>query len=205
MLEGPQGLPNESKSLSATMPTLPPGPRFLLQHIHYISLPPAAVFLGSILAQRLGDVNLPTFAIALAYLLSFPIFWFGYRFWRDLSVKRAAAARGAIVLPLAKLTKDIKFTGEERYPRRFSPGNLILACAPNFKLPGDFLFRLCEIWGHSFMLELYSFQRASYTFQYPVISIDIQPNLSVASQLFTTEPEHIKVSFIPASLRCTVW
>ena len=130
MVEGPQGLPNETKSLSSTMPTLPPGPRFLLQHIHYISLPPASVFLGNILAQRLGDVNLPTFAIALAYLLSFPIFWFGYRIWRDLSVKRAAAARGAIVLPLAKLTKDIKFTEEERYPRRSSPGNLILAYVP---------------------------------------------------------------------------
>ncbi|TBU45855.1 cytochrome P450 monooxygenase pc-2 [Dichomitus squalens] len=132
------------------MPTLPPGPRFLLRHMHYLVLPPTSVFLGAVLVQGLGGVRLPTLAIVLAYLLSFPFFWLGYRAWRDVSIKRAAAARGAIVLPLAKLTKDIKFTGEEGYPR-------------------DFLFRLCEIWGHSFMLELYSVER-----------------------LFTSEPEHIK-------------
>ncbi|KAI1794078.1 cytochrome P450 monooxygenase pc-2 [Ganoderma leucocontextum] len=128
---------------------LPPGPRFLARRIHYISAPPFCVFLGTSLARSFGGVHLPTLAVILAYLLSFPLFLLGYRAWKDISTKRAAAAHGAVVAPMAKLG-GIKMNGQNGYPR-------------------DFLFRLCEVWGNSFVLELYYLKR-----------------------LFVVEPEHIK-------------
>ncbi|PIL36132.1 cytochrome P450 [Ganoderma sinense ZZ0214-1] len=128
---------------------LPPGPRFLVRRIHYISTPPVCVLLGTTLARTLGGVQLPTAAVILAYALSFPLFLLGYRAWKNISMKRAAASLGAAMAPMAKL-ESIQIKGENGYPR-------------------DFLFRLCEVWGNSFILEIYYLKR-----------------------IFTVEPEHIK-------------
>ena len=99
---------------------LPPGPTFLVRRFHYISTPPICVFLGTSLARTLGGVQLPTVVVVLAYVLSFPLFLLGYRTWENVSTKRAAAALGAVVAPMAKF-KGIQMKGDEVYPRVFLP------------------------------------------------------------------------------------
>ena len=95
---------------------LPPGPRFLARRIHYISTPPICVFLATTLARTLGGVQLPTLAVVLVYILSFPLFLLGYRSWKNISTKRAAAAHGAVMAPMAK-SRGIPMKGEQGYPR----------------------------------------------------------------------------------------
>ncbi|TBU33844.1 cytochrome P450 monooxygenase pc-3 [Dichomitus squalens] len=121
------------------MARLPPGPRYLLSHLHYVALPPATVFLGTSVARAYAGVHIHALVVAVASFLSFPIFWLVYRAWRDTSANRAAAAHGAIVAPLAS-TQGVKRRGKEGYPR-------------------DFLFRLSEIWGNTFSFEAYGLKR----------------------------------------------
>lgn len=104
---------------------LPPGPRFLARRIHYISTPPVCVLLGTTLARTIG-FQLPTVVVVFAYILSFPLFLLGYRVWKHISTKRAAAAYGAVMAPMAKLG-GIKMKGENGYPRMLF---VIRACFP---------------------------------------------------------------------------
>lgn len=134
---------------------LPPGPRLLISRIPYVSTPPLCVFLATSLLKTLGALHLPTFVVILACCLSFPLFLLGRRAWKDVSTKKAAAARGAIVAPLAK--RDAIMAGEEkRFPRTFL--GPLLSESTDAELEGavlgDSLFRLCETHGYSFMLKM---------------------------------------------------
>ncbi|RPD74231.1 cytochrome P450 [Lentinus tigrinus ALCF2SS1-7] len=131
------------------MRNLPPGPTFLLHHLPAIATPPVVTVLAAYAVGRLSGVHLPVWVVVAACFASFPVFIFGRSAWADLRARRAAAALGAEVAVRAN-RKDVKPSGEDKFPR-------------------DFLFRLCEINGNTFVLQLYSLKR-----------------------FFTIEPEHVK-------------
>ncbi|RDX55061.1 cytochrome P450 [Lentinus brumalis] len=131
------------------MPTLPPGPSFVLRNFHVIATPPVLTLITAYAVGRFFDIHLPVWLLVAACLTSIPVSQFARSAWTDLKAKRTAAALGAS-LPVRVDKKDAKPSGEKKYPR-------------------DFLFRLCEKYGNTFILESYTFKR-----------------------VFTTEPEHVK-------------
>ncbi|KAI0703354.1 cytochrome P450 [Cerioporus squamosus] len=130
------------------MLTLPPGPSFLLRNLHVISAPPLVTLLIAYAVSRLSGVDVPVWLLVAASLASFPVWLFGRNVWTDMKARRTAAALGASMPILVR--DDVKPSGDDRYPR-------------------DFLFRLCEQYGNTFILQLYALKR-----------------------LFTIEPEHVK-------------
>ncbi|KAI0358372.1 cytochrome P450 [Trametes cingulata] len=132
------------------MAALPPGPRFILAHLHYIVLPPLGVLSVHYIAGALFGLYIPPRAIVPLCVLSVPLFFFGSVAWEELRWKAAAASRGATLPPVARVRGDVIRAGENRFPR-------------------DFLFRLCEQYGNTFLVEIYFIKR-----------------------LFTTEPDHVK-------------
>ncbi|KAI0775658.1 cytochrome P450 [Trametes elegans] len=143
----------DSFIMSTAPSRLPPGPRFVLEHLPYIAGPPlftvAAVYLCDHVLGIVKPVSM-TLTIALG-LLSFPLYILGYMAWEEIRWKRAAAAHGA-ALPRIADGKNITALGDSvnRYPR-------------------DALFKLSEVYGNTFMIDI-----------------------AYAKRFFTTEPEHIK-------------
>ncbi|KAI0703355.1 cytochrome P450 [Cerioporus squamosus] len=121
------------------MPTLPPGPTWVLRNLHVFATPPILTFLTAYAADRLFGIHLPVWLLVTACLTSFPVFLLGRSAWSDLKARRTAAALGAS-LPVRVNKKDVKPSGETKYPR-------------------DFLFRLCEKYGNTFTFQLYTFKR----------------------------------------------
>ncbi|KAI0645640.1 cytochrome P450 [Trametes meyenii] len=128
---------------------LPPGLRFVLQHLHYAVVPPLLAILITQLLARFFNLYLPLWAVVPISILSLPAFIFVRIFWENAAWKRAAAAGGAILPPLIKRSE-------------FPPPD-------ERKFPRDSLFRICEKYGNTFLIELFGLKR-----------------------FFTTEPEHIK-------------
>ncbi|KAI0374100.1 cytochrome P450 [Pilatotrama ljubarskyi] len=131
------------------MAVLPPGPRFVLEHLHYILGPPLFTLLVGYVAGRLLGLEIPGWAAVMCI----PSLWlclFGSIILEELRWKAGAASHGATIPPVARVKGDAFRSGENRFPR-------------------DFLFRLCERHGNTFLIEIYFIKR-----------------------LFTTEPEHIK-------------
>ncbi|KAH9892521.1 cytochrome P450 monooxygenase pc-2 [Cubamyces lactineus] len=136
---------------ASSMPTLPPGPRFLLQHLHYIAIPPTfTLFITNFIARFFGQ-PFPTWAALILSIVSFPAFFFGYLTLEEFRWRRAAAAHGA-TLPRIARKSDMASAGEAEH-----------------HFPRDFLFRLCEKYGNTLLLEILFVKR-----------------------FFTTEPEYIK-------------
>nr|BED42920.1 cytochrome P450 monooxygenase [Trametes versicolor] len=129
---------------------MPPGPRFLLEHLHYIAVPLSLPFLAAFVSRRFFDVSIPTWALVPLVFLSIPLSFLAYVVWRKVSWMRSAAAHGA-KLPRETNRKDAQTTdSQNRYPR-------------------DFLFKLCEKYGYTFVINLFFMKR-----------------------FFTVEPDHIK-------------
>ncbi|KAI0328645.1 cytochrome P450 [Cubamyces sp. BRFM 1775] len=138
-------------SEASSMPAIPPGPRFLLQHLHYIAIPPTfTLLITNVIARFLGQ-SVPVWAAVILSIVSFPAFFFGYLTLEEFRWRRAAAAHGA-TLPRIARKSDMAAAGEAEH-----------------RFPRDFLFRLCETYGNTLLLEIFFVKR-----------------------FFTTEPEYIK-------------
>lgn len=98
---------------------LPPGPKFVLRHVHYLFGPPALTFATLRALRRVGGLPVPFWLTCILTLLSFPLFFIGNTIWRDLSKKRRAAALGAQLPPIAEQVKDDLRDGDKRFPRMF--------------------------------------------------------------------------------------
>ncbi|OJT15760.1 hypothetical protein TRAPUB_4308 [Trametes pubescens] len=96
---------------------MPPGPRFLLEHLHYIVVPPSFPFLAVFLSRRFFDVSVPTWALVPLVVLSIPLSFFVYVVWRKFSWSRSAAAHGAKLPPETKRRDAQTTDSEKRYPR----------------------------------------------------------------------------------------
>ncbi|CDO75353.1 hypothetical protein BN946_scf184966.g21 [Trametes cinnabarina] len=133
------------------MVALPPGPRFILRHLHYIAFPPTVAFLTINIANWLLGVTVPTWVAAILSIISYPAILFSYIALEERRWRRSAAAHGATLPPIVKKT-DFNVVGdvENRFPR-------------------DMLFRVCEKYGNTFLLEIFFVKR-----------------------FFTSEPEHVK-------------
>ncbi|KAI0745823.1 cytochrome P450 monooxygenase pc-2 [Earliella scabrosa] len=129
---------------------LPPGPKFLLRNAHYVAGPPLATFVGIYALRRLAVLTVSSWLVTLAVVLSLPVFYFGNKSWSDFQTRRKAERLGLAIAPRASMPNDLAFDPNKDYPMKF-------------------LFRLCELFGNHFIIELYTIQR-----------------------FFTTEPEHIK-------------
>ncbi|KAI9060248.1 cytochrome P450 [Trametes sanguinea] len=136
---------------ASKMDVLPPGPRFILWNVHYIATPPALTLLAINIASRLFRVAVPTWAVVVLSLASFPVILFGYVAWQERRWRKAAAAHGATLPPIVK-KRDVKTDDE-----------------PEKRFPRDMLFKLCEKYGYTFLIEIFFVKR-----------------------FFTNEPEHIK-------------
>ncbi|KAI0675255.1 cytochrome P450 monooxygenase pc-3 [Trametes maxima] len=131
------------------MSTLPPGLRFLLQHLHYAAVLLVFAILTTQLLARFFDLHPPLWVVIPVSILPLPSFIFVRIAWENAAWKRAAASGGTILPPLVKRSE-------------FPP-------ADEKKFPRDSLFRVCEKYGNTFLIELFWLKR-----------------------FFTTEPEHIK-------------
>lgn len=96
---------------------MPPGPRFLLEHLHYIVVPLSLPFLAAFVSRRFFDVSIPTWALVPLVFVSIPLSFLAYVVWRKVSWMRSAAAHGA-KLPRETARKDAQTTdSQNRYPR----------------------------------------------------------------------------------------
>ncbi|CDO72297.1 hypothetical protein BN946_scf184970.g149 [Trametes cinnabarina] len=82
-----------------TMPSLPPGPRYLIAQLPNVFTPPIVVFSLTYLARSQLHISLPTWLVALAYLLSWPIAFTALVQWHDYTNARRARASGAVMPP----------------------------------------------------------------------------------------------------------
>lgn len=89
------------------MPSLPPGPSFVLRNLHVIATPPAFTLLTAYAVGRLFDIHLPVWLLVAACLASFPVFVHVRNAWSEVKARRTAAALGAR-LPVRASRKDIK-------------------------------------------------------------------------------------------------
>ncbi|KAI0823758.1 cytochrome P450 [Trametes gibbosa] len=128
---------------------MPPGPRFLLDHLKFIVVPPVIPLITARVCKDVLDVSVATWLVILQSVLLIPLSVFCNILWKNFRMSRAAAAAGAM-LPVEAKKAGIEIYGQERFPR-------------------DVLFRLCQKYGNTFVIQLFYMKR-----------------------LFTTEPEHIK-------------
>ena len=98
------------------MPSLPPGPAFVLSHLPAFLAPPVATALTAYAIRRLSGIHLPVWLVVVACLASFPVSIFGRSAWADVKARRTAAVLGADV-PILANKKDVKPSGETKFPR----------------------------------------------------------------------------------------
>ena len=55
------------------MASLPPGPRYVVAHLHQLVLPPATVYVIAFLSRHYLQYAPPSWLLVLAYSLSWPI------------------------------------------------------------------------------------------------------------------------------------
>ena len=160
-MSGTTNIVKSPDSDASSMLTIPPGPRFLLQHLHYIAIPPAfTLFITNVIARFLGQ-PVPIWAALFLAIVSFPAFFFGNLTLEEFRWRRAAAAHGA-TLPRIARKSDMKTTGEaeDRFPRQYLHHDLVdIPYSPRDVPSGDFLFRLCEKYGNTLLLEIFFVKR----------------------------------------------
>jgi len=103
---------------------LPPGPVYVLQNLHLVILPSAAVYLTSRLARHL-DIVTPPWILIAAIIFTLPALAFAkdqYKGWKD---RRAAKSLGAILPPHVQ---ESAFTVAKKALRSLHgfPGQLLL-------------------------------------------------------------------------------
>ncbi|KAI0652994.1 cytochrome P450 monooxygenase pc-3 [Cubamyces menziesii] len=79
------------------MPSLPPGPRYLVSQLPNVLTPPAIVYALTYLARERLHLSPPTWLLALAYLLSWPLAFTAFVQWHDYSNARRARAQGTVI------------------------------------------------------------------------------------------------------------
>ncbi|KAI0630296.1 cytochrome P450 [Trametes polyzona] len=126
---------------TSSKPVMAPGPQFILDHWHYLVLPPALPFLVAYAGRRFFDVSIPLWVLIPSAFLSIPLVALAVVKWNDYNWARRAAAHGAVMPVVAKrdgipIPKD------------------------NTRFPRDVFFRLSEKYGHTFLIELYNMKRA---------------------------------------------
>lgn len=104
---------------------LPPGPVYVLQNLHVVVLPSAAVYVSSRLARHYLDIVTPTWVLITAIVCTLPALAFAkdqYKSWKD---RRAARSLGAILPPHAQ---ESAFTVAKKAMRSLHdfPGRLLL-------------------------------------------------------------------------------
>lgn len=94
-----------------------PGPHFVLEHLHFVLIPPASPFLTTYICQRFFDIFVPTWTVVFLSLVALPLLISSYLVWRHYRWSRAAAAHGEKT-PVQMSKHDAKQKGgEKRYAR----------------------------------------------------------------------------------------
>ncbi|KIP04058.1 hypothetical protein PHLGIDRAFT_129763 [Phlebiopsis gigantea 11061_1 CR5-6] len=81
---------------------LPPGALYLAPRVPQLLAPPAAVYATSYVARTHFSVPTPTWVLAIAYVLCYPLALAAYIQWRDFTIARDAAAAGAVMPPVVE-------------------------------------------------------------------------------------------------------
>lgn len=81
---------------------LPPGALYLAPRVPQLLAPPAAVYATSYVARTHFSVPTPTWVLAIAYVLCYPLALTAYIQWRDFKIARDAAAAGAVMPPVVE-------------------------------------------------------------------------------------------------------
>ena len=81
---------------------LAPGVSYLARRVPQLLAPPAAVCAASYVARAHFGAAAPAWALALAYVLCYPLAFTAYIQWRDFKNARAAAAAGAVIPPVVE-------------------------------------------------------------------------------------------------------
>ena len=79
------------------MPSLPPGPRYLISQLPNVITPPTIVYGLAYLARERLHLSAPTWLLALAYLLSWPLAFTAFVQWHDHTNARRARASGTVI------------------------------------------------------------------------------------------------------------
>ncbi|KAH9858786.1 cytochrome P450 [Lenzites betulinus] len=137
-------------SKPSTAFAMPPGPRFILEHLHFVVIPPVAPFIIARFCKSFLDVYIPTWLVILQAIVAAPLAVFCSLLWSNFRMTRVAAAAGAKLPVQADRSGLQDRAQDQRFPR-------------------DVLFRLSQMYGNTFVIQLYYMKR-----------------------LFTSEPEHIK-------------
>ena len=97
--------------------SLPPGPRCLVQHAHYIAGPPLATYIAIYLLERVGLAP-ARWIVVTACMLSYIFLYTAVSAWSEFQMNRAAARFGAKVPVQARKTGIKMATNfENAYPR----------------------------------------------------------------------------------------
>jgi len=78
---------------------LPPGPVYVLQNLHLVVLPPAAVYLALRLAREYLDIVTPTWVQITSIICALPALTVAKNQYNDWKDRRAARSLGAVLPP----------------------------------------------------------------------------------------------------------
>ncbi|KAI9058872.1 cytochrome P450 monooxygenase pc-3 [Trametes sanguinea] len=81
------------------MPSLPPGPRYLIAQLPNVLAPPVIIYVLAYFARAQLNLNPPAWLLAVAYILSWPVALTVRVQWHDYVNRRRARALGAVMPP----------------------------------------------------------------------------------------------------------
>ena len=179
---------------------LPPGPTYLIKNLGNIVVPPLIAFAVVKATQHYREsfsirIDVPTYALVIAMVFSFPLSLFLKTWIQDWKDKREAKRHGAVLPPIVKSRwpagLDLLLNGIKRAPTEYT-GIPLLRVLILFELVKANVQAIAMKSWHKNMDTPSTSNFCSRT-EYGLISVDsaIQLNLQ-APQFFTAEPDHIK-------------